>query len=182
MIPIHNYLIISAIGSNRPETTQELTRACLQFGCNLLNSKITVLGQELAITLFLAGNWGAIAKMEASLPTLEQRLGLNIQSKRSHEVENKGQLMAYTLQVVAIDRSGILNEIADFIQKQGIQIEEVSAHSYTTHTNTQMASLHLKINIPSSVHLATFREKFMSYCDDHNFDSFIEPLRSPALT
>lgn len=182
MIPIYNYLIISAIGRNRPEVTHELTRACVQCGCNLLNAKVNILGETVAITLFLAGNWGAIAKMEASLPNLAQRLELDIQSRRSHEAGLTGQFMVYSLQLIGIDRVGILNEITDFLQKQSVLIEEISAHHYTTHTNTQMASIHLKINIPNRIHLATFREKFMNYCDDQNFDGFVEPLRNPCTS
>lgn len=174
----YNYLIISAIGLNRSEVIQELARACLNCGCNLLNSKMNIFGQHLSIVLFLSGNWGAIAKMEAVLPSLEQKLGLAIQTSRTQDTHLTGKFMAYTIQVVAIDRPGILNNLTDFFQKSSIQIEEISAHTYLTNTGTRMASLHLKINVAETVHLATLREKFMSYCDDQNLDGFIEPLRS----
>ncbi len=181
MIPKYNYLIVSAMGPNRPEMITDLSRACVQCGCNLLNTKINVLGQEVVMVLLLAGSWGAIAKMEATLPNLEQRLGLNIQTRRTHEPSVSSQLMSYTIQVVAIDRKGILNEIANFLMKHSVAIEEISAHTYMAHTGTRMASLQLKMNVPHDVHLATLRDKFMSYCDDHNLDGFIEPIRAASL-
>jgi glycine cleavage system transcriptional repressor len=177
MASIQNYLIISAIGLNRPTIISELSRACLQCGCNLLNTKINLLGQDLAVTLFLSGNWGAIAKMETTLPNLEQRLGMSIQARRTQEPNVTGQSMPYTIQITAIDRPGTLNDIADFFLKLGVQIEEVSCHTYIAHPGTRMASLHFKINIPESAHLATLREEFMTYCDNKNLDGFIEPLR-----
>lgn len=177
MASIQNYLIISAIGLNRPNIISELSRACFQCGCNLLNTKINLLGQDLAFTLFLSGNWGAIAKMETTLPALEQRLDITTQTRRTQEPSIIEQSMPYTIQIVAIDRPGILNESSDFFQKLGIQMEEISSHTYVTHPGTRMASLHFKINVPENIHLATLREKFMSYCDDKNLEGFIEPLR-----
>lgn len=179
MIPAHNYLIVSAIGIDRPEVISELSRACLQCGCNLLTAKTNVLGHELAIILFLSGNWGAIAKLEATLPSLEQRLGLAIQARRTSEPTPNGQFMTYTIQISAIDRAGILNGIVDFLYRQTIPIEEVSVQTYVAHTGTRMASLHLKVHVPESIHLATLREQFMSYCDDQNLDAFLEPARHP---
>lgn len=177
--PIHHYVTVSAIGENRSDTISELTRAGLQCGCNLLNAKINVFGHTLSLVLFLSGNWGAIAKLETLLPSLEQRLGLVLQARRTHLPETLGKFMAYTIQIVSIDRPGILSQLADFISGFLIQIEEVSTTTYITHTGTRMASLQLKINVPENLHLATLREKFMSYCDDHNLDGFIEPLRHP---
>lgn len=177
MASIQNYLIISAIGLNRPDIISELSRACLQCGCNLLNTKINLLGEDLAMVLFLSGNWGAIAKMETTLPSLEQRLGISIQARRTQEPNVTGQSMPYTIQITAIDRAGILNEVSDFFLRLGVQTEEVSSHTYVTNPGTRMASLHFKINIPEKVHLATLREDFMAYCDKKNLDGFIEPLR-----
>ena len=180
MVPIYNYLIVSAIGSHRLETLSDLARTCFQCGCNVLNSKINALGQDMAIMLFLCGNWSAIAKMEASLPSLAQRLGLSIQVRRTHEVTATVEAISYTVQVVAIDKIGILSGISDFFQKFAIQIEEISTQTYLSPTATRMVSLHFKINISDKVHLATLREQFIGYCDDNNLDSFMEPIKNPS--
>lgn len=180
MATIHNYLIVSALGINRPHVVSELSRSCVQCGCNLLQARINTLGQEIAITLFISGNWGAIAKMEATLPILEQRLGLSIQARRTHEptpIESTVKLITYSIQVTAIDKIGILNGLSEFLNQHSIPIEEISAHTYLTHTNTRMVSLHLKINVPDKVHLATLRDQLMTYCDEHNLDAFLDPLR-----
>jgi len=177
MASIQNYLILSAIGLNRPDIISELSRACWQCGCNLLNTNSNLLGEDLAVVMFLSGNWGAIAKMETTLPSLEQKLGLSIQARRTQEPSVTGQSMPYTIQVIAIDRTGILTEISDFLLGHSVQTEELSSHTYVTHPGTRMASLHFKINIPEKVHLATLREEFIAYCDDKNLEGFIEPLR-----
>lgn len=178
MIPVNNYLIVQVVGNNRPNIISELSRAFVNCGCNLLNTKLNILGNDLAVHFFLSGNWGAIAKMEATLPSLEQKLSLSIQARRTTEPSYTHSTIAYTIQVTAIDKPGILNGIAEFLYSMNIPIEEISAYTYTPHTNTRMVSLLIKINIPDTTHLATFREQFMNYCDDNNLDSFLEPARN----
>lgn len=177
MGPIPDYLILSVLGLNRPELITELTRACTQTGCNLLHVSAHTLGNELSATLFLSGNWGAIAKMEAAIPSLEQRLDLAILTRRTHDPAISGQWMIYNLQLVAIDRPGILQGLSDFLFKEDIPIEEISAHTYSPQTGTRMVSMVLKIKIPETQHLASLREKLMNYCDDHNLDAYIESWR-----
>lgn len=177
MTPVY-YLMISALGMNGTNTLSELSRTLHNCGCTLLNTKINALGNDLAAFFFVSGNWGAIAKMEAALPNLRKRLGLNIQARRSEESKKQVPEMPYSLQVVAIDRGGILTEITNFLEKSDVSIDEISVHTYATHTKTRMISLNLKISVPETQHLATLRDKIMGYCDDNNFDGFIEPLRN----
>lgn len=177
MTPTCNYLIITALGQQQPETITEISRACTQCGCNLLNVKISSLGNEFAMTLFLVGNWGAIAKIETTLPTLEQRLGLKLFAKRTSEFHTHSKAMVYTIQATALDKPGILQGLAAFLHQLAIPVEEISGHTYITHTGTRMVSLNTRIHIPENIHLATLREQFMSYCDDNNLDAFLEPLK-----
>lgn len=177
MASLHNYLIISALGPYQSEIMGELSRSCTQCGCNILNVKTIMMGKEISITLFLSGNWGAIAKIEAALPSLEQRLGLNFISRRTAEYIPPEKSMTYTAQISAIDKPGILNGLSDFLFRLAIPIEEMNAHTYTAANGTRMAALMLKLNVPDTIHLATLREQFISYCDDNNLDAFLEPIR-----
>jgi len=177
VIPIHNYLIVQASGESRNDIISELTRACTQCGCNILDAKINILGQELAITLFLSGNWGAIAKMEATFPSLEQKLGLTILARRTREPAPIGQWMTYSVQITAIDQLGILEGIVNFLTPLNVVIEEISANTYVNQTQTRMLNLELKINVSDKTQFASLREQFMSYCDEHNLDAFLEPFR-----
>lgn len=178
MTPIHHFLIITAIGTSQPHLINEITRACTQNGGNLLQAKITSLGGDLSCSILVSGNWGVIAKIETALPNLERRLGLRILAKRTTENHPSGKLMTYSIQITAIDKAGILQGVSEFLLAHSIPIEEVNGHTYLTHTGTRMLSLGLKIFISDKIHLASFREQFINYCDDHNLDMFLEPVRS----
>lgn len=174
---LRHYLIITAVGQQRPETIASIARACTQCGCNILTVKSNMLGSELAMTLFVEGNWGAIAKIETTLPALEKRLGLKLCNRRTQEQSAPIQAMSYTIQVTAMDTAGILLGLTEFLYQLSIPIEEITGHTYLTHTGTRMVSMSIKINIPNTIHLASLREQFMTYCDDQNLDAFLEPVR-----
>lgn len=174
----HNYLVLSAVGRLRPELPNELIRACTQCGCNIVNLKQSVLGQEICLMFYLSGNWGAIAKMETTIPSLEQRLGLTFIMRRTSNPIMNTKMMSYNIQVSAIDKEGILSGLTDFFYRQGIPIEEISTNTFSSNTGTKIANLNLRINVKEKVHLATLREQFANYCDDNNLDAFFEPARN----
>ncbi|WP_304439955.1 ACT domain-containing protein, partial [Oleiphilus sp. HI0061] len=63
-----NFLVISSIGTDKPGIVNELAKACSTNQCNIIDSRMTVLGGEFAVIMMVSGAWDAIAKLEASLP------------------------------------------------------------------------------------------------------------------
>lgn len=177
MSRIQNYLIVTALGHYDSNNMSELTRACYQCGCNILSIKMNQLGQEMAMILYLTGNWGAIAKMETNLLALEKQLGIRIQARRSNEATLNEACHAYSIRITAIDKAGILNGLILFLQRQGVPITEVDARTYHTRSGTRMVDLSIFVLIPDQIHLASLRDELLSYCDTHNLDAFLEPER-----
>ncbi len=46
-----------------------------------------------------------------------------------------------------------------------------------THTGTPVASVHLTIDVPAGLHIATLRDEFMELCDQLNLDAIMEPAK-----
>jgi len=173
-----NYLVITALGGNSPHLVKSLSRAVKDCGCNIVDSRMTVLGNEFTTILMLSGTWDAIAKMEDMLPRLEKQLQLVIASKRTKTVSAPGDLMPYAIDVVSFDHIGIVNDIADFITNNNIVIQDMYSNCYkAANTGTQMFSLHMTINIPTDVSIATLRSDFFDFCDRLNLDAIMEPVK-----
>lgn len=174
-----NYLVISALGEDRPGIIDQLSEAVTDSGCNILDSRMTVLGGEFAMLLLVEGNWNNIAKLENSLTGLEKRLDLTVTTRRTGEREVKNNLMPYAVEVVALDHPGIVHHLANFFSSRGINIEDMTTGSYAAaHTGTAMFSVQLKVNVPAEVHIAALREEFMDFCDQLNLDALLEPFRA----
>ena len=173
-----SFLVISALGEDKTGIVNDFSRAVLDSGCNVVDSRMTVLGGEFAIILLVSGAWSAIAKLESSLKTLEDRLQLTIISKRTEARQQRINLLPYAVDVVAIDHPGIVYHLANFFSTRGINIEDLVTSTYSAaHTGTPMFSVHITVGIPSDLHIASLREEFMDFCDELNLDAVIEPIK-----
>jgi glycine cleavage system transcriptional repressor len=172
------YLVISALGEDHPGLVNNLSRAILEQGCNIEDSRMTVLGGEFAAILLVEGRWNTLAKVENVLPELERSLGMTIISKRTGERPRNTDKVPYGVDVVAMDHPGIVNKLAGFFAERDINIEDMATSTYSAaHTGTPMFSVHITVGIPASTHIATLREEFMDYCDGLNLDAVLEPLK-----
>ena len=64
----NDQLVLSALGADRSGIIDELSRAVLDCGCNILDSRMAVLGGDFALLLQVDGNWNTLAKLEDQLP------------------------------------------------------------------------------------------------------------------
>lgn len=53
---MNNLLVVSALGQDRPGIVNELSLAILNCGCNIEDSRMTVLGGEFTVILLVSGN------------------------------------------------------------------------------------------------------------------------------
>ena len=176
--PGQNHLVIAALGEDRPGIVDALSQAILDSGCNIADSRMTVLGGEFAIMLLVNGNWNTVAKLEQGLGDLGRRLDLVLTSKRTGEQRRQDVTLPYTVEVVAMDHPGIVHHLANFFSSRGINIHELNTSSYAAaHTGTPMFSMHMVVNIPSGMKIAALREEFFDFCDQRNLDAVIEPIK-----
>jgi glycine cleavage system transcriptional repressor len=175
---MQNYLVISAVGSNKPGLVQQASKAIKDCGCNIVDSRMTVLGGEFAMLFLLSGTWDAIAKMESAASRLEENLGLTIICRRTEARKKTTNLVPYAIEVVSIDHPGIVHDIAQFFSTRGINIEDMYTGSYAAaHTGTPMFSLHMTISMATHTSIAALRGEFMDFCDQLNLDAIMEPVK-----
>ncbi len=177
--PNPNLLVVSAIGQDRPGLIDELSGLAADVRCNIVDSRMTVLGGEFAIIMLISGSWDAIAKLESSLPGVSDRLGLTTTVRRTGERPAQAQSMPYNVHVIALDQPGIVHEIAHFFAAKGMNIDDMYTGTYRApHTGSPMFTLTMTVSVPGNMHIAGLREEFMVFCDDRNLDAVIEPLRN----
>jgi len=171
-----SYLVLSALGEDRPGIVDQLSKAIFDLDCSINDSRMTVLGGEFAIILMIEGNWNALAKLESNYSALEQQLGLKIMAKQTRGRKRESDLLPYEVDVVALDQPGIVYHLANFFSRRKINIEDMATSNYTAvHTGTPMFSLHIVVSIPADLHIASLREEFMEFCDAMNLDAVLEP-------
>ncbi|MEN8131721.1 MAG: glycine cleavage system protein R [Pseudomonadota bacterium] len=174
-----NFLVISALGDDQPGIVEKLSRAILEYDCNIEDSRMSILGGTFAIIQLVSGRWNNLAKLESALANLEKQLHLTIVTKRTLQREPPKQVLPYTVDVVSLDHSGIVSHLAAFLAIHGINIQEMTTSTYkAAHTATPMISIRMTIEIPASLHITQLREEFLDLCDEQNFDGVIEPIKA----
>ena len=175
----NNFLVISALGKDRPGIVKALSKKILDEGCNISDSRMTVLGGEFAVLILAEGHWNTLAKLESALPELQEELGLTIICKRTEGRAKSSNQLPYMVEVVSMDHPGIVNQLAEFFSERNINIEDMMTASYSAaHTGTPMFSVHMSVGIPADIHIAGLRDEFMDYCDALNLDAVIEPIKN----
>lgn len=175
---MQQHLVISAIGHDQPGLLKELTSAILDSGCSIEDSRMVLLGAEFTIQLLVSGGWSAVAKLEAMLPGLKQRLALTILSKRTEARPSNHTLMPYAVEAISINQPGIIHELAYFFASRNILIEELSTRCYPAlHTGAPLFSVSFIIHLPVDLSIAVLREQFMELCDNLNLDAILEPIQ-----
>lgn len=174
---IKQYLVISALGKDRPGIVKNLTRPITDAGANIIDSRMTILGGEFAILMMVEGGWDTIAKLETQLPALQEKLDLTIMSRRT-DAQAPSNTLAYAVNVVSIDHPGIVNQLAEFFSMRNINIQDLYTDSYNAaHTGTPMFTANLTINIPAGQSIARLRDEFYDFCDRLNLDGVLEPIK-----
>lgn len=172
------YLVITALGSDRPGIVNELARYINEHECNIEDSRMSVMGGEFAVMLLVSGNWNTIAKLKDQLPNLEDKLGMTIVAKSTDTRHTSKKILPYAVEVISIDHPGIVNNLANFFSTRNINIEEMSTSSYAAaHTGTPMFSVHIEVGIPADMSISNLRETFMDFCDNLNLDAVLEPVK-----
>jgi glycine cleavage system transcriptional repressor len=86
--------------------------------------------------------------------------------------------MAYSLDVLSIEKESIIESLSLFLLSRGIHLAEINATRYqTNYSDTQVLSIRLIVLIPAHIQLINLREDLFDYCDELNIDALFEPIK-----
>ena len=174
----NNYLVITASGEDKVGLVDQLSSKIAESGCNIEESRMSVLGAQFALIMLVAGPWNALSKLEGQMELLGDQLGLKIIHQRTQPRDRTQPAVPYNVEVLAMDHPGIVRNLAAFFSRNSINIEELQTDTYPApHTGTSMFSVTMTVGIQAKVHIPTLRGNFLDYCDDLNLDASFEPAR-----
>lgn len=171
-------LVISAVGSDRKGILRDLTRVVLDCGGNIHESRMTALASEFAVLMLVSGKWHTVTRLEQELGRFSENQAMNVHMRRSEPRGTRDNLLPYAVDAVCLDQPGIVHKLSDFFATREIDVAELSTRSYAAaHTGAPMFSVQLTVNVPADMHIAGLREEFMDFCDQHNLDAIMEPVK-----
>jgi glycine cleavage system transcriptional repressor len=173
------YIVITAIGSDRPGLVDEISSFLAARKINIEDSRMAVLGGEFAVILLASGGPGFADKLEPELPSLGKKTGLSLQIKPTVAPNERKVKPAIPHRLVAtsMDHPGIVNEITRILHNRAINIESMETRVINAPlSGAPIFKMKCIINIPFELKLATVRKELEKLGDRMDIDIEIEAM------
>ncbi|MEP7051573.1 MAG: ACT domain-containing protein [Pseudomonadota bacterium] len=166
-----SYLVLTAVGPDRPGLVSEISALVLAAGANLEDSRMAILGGEFALLVLVSGEPKAIDEVELRGADLGARLGLRLIAKPTSSPVSSTDFLPYQISVTGVDRPGIVQRVAALLAGRGVNVASLESRlSYAPESGTPMFILEAALQIPSAVVLADLRRELATACDQENWE------------
>jgi glycine cleavage system transcriptional repressor len=159
------YLVITAIGTDRTGIVGDLTQLVHDCCCNILDSRMAIFGQEFTFIMLLSGDRMAISKVENSLPSTSHKLGLSTMMKRTSRHQALTVSKSFAIEYVGPDIPGTLSKVTRYLAEQHVDISSLKADAF--HDSNDQTSKHatcLTIQLSKEANVDQFTTDFKNLC------------------
>ena len=170
-----NYLVLTAVGPDRPGLVNEISSLVLASKANLEDSRMAILGGEFALLVLVSGDADAVAQVERGSHELGERLGLSVLTKPTSSPQASRDFLPYQIRVTGVDRPGIVQRVTGLLAGRGVNVASLESRlAFAPLSGTPMFILEAALQIPSALALADLRRELASACDEENWDFTLE--------
>ena len=172
------YLVLTAIGADRTGIVSELTKLACECGCNILDSRMAIFGEEFSFIMLLNGSNRAINKIELRLPTIAQSLELLTMMKRTSGYKKRNLTRHYEVTYAGIDQPGVLKAITAFFAARKIDISSLKSQIDSKNNQTRARIL---IALTDKVSFNELENDFIQLCEQIAVQGCIKEVSSNLL-
>jgi glycine cleavage system transcriptional repressor len=146
-----HHLVVTAIGTDRTGVVNKVTRHVSECGCNIVDSRLAILGNEFTFIMLLSGDWNAITQIEYSLPRKSHELDLITLMKRTAPHTMGSYPMLAEAEILIHDEPGIVSLCTQFFSDQGWDIHALQSETIQqVPANLLRASFQLRLPVASA--------------------------------
>ncbi len=175
-----HFLVITALGADRPGIVNTITRLVSECGCNIEDSRLAMFGEEFTFIMLLSGSWNAITMIESSLPQKGAELDLLLVMKRTRCDDHTTFPSTVSVKVDVDDSPGIVEQFTNLFTTQDFNIAELVSKTQSPEDDIP-ARLQIQITAHSLLDDdgIIIKQTFNKLCTDLNAQgsiSILEPL------
>lgn len=179
---MNRYLVISAVGRDRPGLVDRIAAHLLERDANIEDSRMAVLGGSFALILLVAVSQDGAARIEQDRADLEQETALSIMVRPTDAPESRRGRRALPLHVsaMALDHPGILRPIARALAELDVNVAALETRTTPApHTGSPVFCLEMDLEVPESLPVQRVRESLSALADELNMDLTIHATSRP---
>jgi glycine cleavage system regulatory protein len=150
-------LVLTLLGPDRPGLVEAVAQAIVACGGNWVESRMARLAGKFAGVLRVEVPSGAVAELREALTRLETR-GLRIVLEPSETVAALDPQQVMELELLGLDRPGLVREVSGLLAAQNINVEElITDRSSAPMSGEMMFRARARLAVPAGVDVAAVR-------------------------
>jgi glycine cleavage system transcriptional repressor len=168
-------LIITIMGANKVGILSTLADAVSESGCNILDSRQAVYGQDFSLTMIVEGTPSAIVRVELAIPVSCQQNDLLSMMKRTkrHSKQNLEHLA--DVEFSGVDALGVIKQVTHFFSKYNVTVSALRLKTLQSEPQgTDLVKCKMVVSMPHDIQYSEFDAQFTSLLDDLNLQGAIK--------
>ncbi len=161
------HLVITAMGSDRPGVCNQIVHLVSAAGCNIVDSRIALFGNEFTLIMLISGTIGEITRVETTLPLLGQELNLITIMKRTSPHTEPEHCYTVEVFVESEDRPGLTEHFTHFFADRNIGLASLSAQAINKNKlnlTSDLFQIAVTATVSSECNLMQLQEDFNALC------------------
>jgi glycine cleavage system transcriptional repressor len=173
------YLTIAALGTDQPGVVRLVSRFVAARGGNVEDSRMVALGGVFGLMLLVSAEPAAAVRIVSDAATLETEAGLRIMIERARDptsdvVRNQGALWSVTAS--AVDRAGLLADLAEAVRTTGGNIVELDTTTYRAETGPEpLFELTMTVALRAPGEVGRMKDALMNIAIEERIELAIRP-------
>ncbi|WED21134.1 glycine cleavage system protein R [Vibrio sp. JC009] len=175
------HLVITAVGSDRPGIVNKIVHLVTKAGCNIVDSRIALFGNEFTLIMLLNGSNNSITRVETSLPVLCQEHDLITIMKRTSPHQDMVDTYTVEIFVESDDKPGLTEQFTQFFADRNIGLASLSAQTIEKekiHQDSDKFQLSMTATVDSECNLMQLLEEFNELCDKLSVSGTLNFIKS----
>ncbi|MCC2615576.1 glycine cleavage system transcriptional repressor [Aestuariibacter halophilus] len=154
-------LIITILGADRVGILSQIAAVVSETGCNILDSRQAIYGQDFSLTMILEGTQGAIIKAELKIPQICQQLDLLSMMKRTSEHSKQNLEHIVDVEFSGVDTPGVIQKVTALLAKHEVAVSAFRQKTSVDKQN-QCDTMKCKLvaSVPAQTSMDALREEF----------------------
>jgi len=165
-------LVITALGSNNPGIVHKLIGHVSHCGCNIVDSKLAIFGNEFTLIMLLSGEWNAMMQVESSLPLKSQELDLITMMKRTEQHQPVEYDHTVEFSISAPDSTGLIERFTLFFTKHHLNLAAFKSvvNPANEKHSLDLLEAHFTLNTMHDCDLTELKGALAELCKELNAD------------
>ncbi|BDH44959.1 glycine cleavage system transcriptional repressor [Salmonella enterica subsp. enterica serovar Choleraesuis] len=175
-----HYLVITALGADRPGIVNTITRHVSSCGCNIEDSRLAMLGEEFTFIMLLSGSWNAITLIESTLPLKGAELDLLIVMKRTQAQARPPMPATVWVQVEVPDSPHLIERFTDLFDSHQMNIAELISRTQSDESGvTPQLYIQISAHSPFAQDATNIESAFRALCTELDAQGTISVVNYP---